>query len=68
MNKPTRGSLLGIEHLETKEIQSLLSLARRMHPQKTRPLLRGKRIVLLFYEVPRAREPLLSSPRNLWER
>jgi len=39
MNKPARGSLLGIEHLETKDIQGLL------------PLLRGKRVVLLFYEA-----------------
>lgn len=51
MNKPARGSLLGIEHLETKEILGLLKLARRMNPQKARPLLRGKRIVLLFYEA-----------------
>src|SRR5437899_3651845 len=51
MNKPARGSLLGIEHLDTKEIVGLLKLARRMNPQKARPLLRGKRIVLLFYEA-----------------
>ena len=51
MNKPARGSLLGIEHLETKEIEGLLKLARRMNPQRARPLLRGKRIVLLFYEA-----------------
>src|SRR2546430_15637946 len=51
MNKPARASLLGIEHLETKEILRLLQLARRMNPQKARPLLRGKRIVLLFYEA-----------------
>jgi len=51
MNKPARGSLLGIEQLETKEILGLLHLARRMNPQKARPLLRGKRIVLLFYEA-----------------
>ena len=44
------GSLLGIEHLEAKEILGLLQLARRMNPLKPRPLLRGKRIVLLFYE------------------
>ncbi|HXX01299.1 MAG TPA: hypothetical protein VEJ00_08810, partial [Candidatus Acidoferrales bacterium] len=48
---PARGSLLGIEHLEAKEILGLLKLARRMNPQKPRPLLRGKRIVLLFYEA-----------------
>jgi aspartate carbamoyltransferase catalytic subunit len=51
MTTPARGSLLGIEHLETKEIVRLLQLARRMNPQKARPLLRGKRIVLLFYEA-----------------
>ena len=50
MNNPARGSLLGIEHLETKEIDSLLKLARRMNPLKPRPLLRGKKVVLLFYE------------------
>ena len=46
MNTPARGSLLGIEHLETKEILGLLKLARRMNPQKPRPLLRGKRILI----------------------
>ena len=51
MNTPARGSLLGIEHLDAKEILGLLKLARRMNPQKARPLLRGKRIVLLFYEA-----------------
>ena len=51
MNKPARGSLLGIEHLDAKEILGLLKLARRMNPLKARPLLRGKRIVLLFYEA-----------------
>ncbi|HVI07991.1 MAG TPA: aspartate carbamoyltransferase catalytic subunit [Candidatus Binatia bacterium] len=51
MNTPARGSLLGIEHLDDREILGLLKLARRMNPQKARPLLRGKRIVLLFYEA-----------------
>jgi aspartate carbamoyltransferase catalytic subunit len=51
MNKPARGSLLGIEHLEDKEILGLLKLARRMNPLKPRLLLRNKRIVLLFYEA-----------------
>jgi len=51
MNKPARGSLLGIEHLEEKEILGLLRLARRMNPLKARPLLRNKRIALLFYEA-----------------
>jgi len=50
MNKVARGSLLGIEHLEATEILSLLTLARRMNPLKPRPLLRGKRVLLLFYE------------------
>jgi aspartate carbamoyltransferase catalytic subunit len=50
MNKPARGSLLGIEHMEDKEILGLLKLARRMNPLKARPLLRNKRIMLLFYE------------------
>jgi aspartate carbamoyltransferase catalytic subunit len=51
MNKPARGSLLGIEHLEEKEILGLLRLARRMNPLKPRPLLRNQRIALLFYEA-----------------
>jgi len=51
MNKPARGSLLDIEHLEAREILSLLTLARRMNPLKPRPLLRGKRVLLLFYEA-----------------
>ena len=50
MNKAARGSLLGIEHLEAKEILSLLTLARRMNPLKPRPSLRNKRVLLLFYE------------------
>jgi aspartate carbamoyltransferase catalytic subunit len=50
MNKAARGSLLGIEHLDAKEILSLLTLARRMNPLKPRPLLRNKRVLLLFYE------------------
>jgi aspartate carbamoyltransferase catalytic subunit len=50
MNKAARGSLLGIEHLEAPEILKILKLARRMNPQRPRPLLRGKRVILLFYE------------------
>src|SRR5216684_9103827 len=50
MNKAARGSMLGIEHLEAAEILGLLKLARRMNPLKPRPLLRGKRVLLLFYE------------------
>src|SRR3974377_1135734 len=51
MNRRAGVSLLGIEHFATKEIEGLLKLARRMNPQKPRPLLRGKRVVLLFYEA-----------------
>ncbi len=48
---PARGSLLGIEHLEASEILKLLRFARRMDPARPRPLLKGKRILLLFYEA-----------------
>jgi aspartate carbamoyltransferase catalytic subunit len=51
MHKAARGSLLGIEHLGAEEILGLLKLARRMNPQKPRPLLQGKRVLLLFYEA-----------------
>jgi len=46
-----RGSLLGIEGMPASEINRLLQLARKMSLQKARPLLRGKRILLLFYEA-----------------
>lgn len=46
-----RGSLLGIEHLEAAEILKILKFARRMNSDKPRPLLKGKRVVLLFYEA-----------------
>ncbi len=46
-----RGSLLGIEGMPVMEINRLLQLARKMNPQKARPLLRGKRVLLLFYEA-----------------
>jgi aspartate carbamoyltransferase catalytic subunit len=45
-----RGSLLGIEHLSAGDISGILQLARKMNPAKPRPLLRGKRVLLLFYE------------------
>ena len=48
MNRIARGSLLGIEHMEVAEIVGLLRLARRMNPLKPRPLLRGKRVLLLM--------------------
>lgn len=50
MTKPARGSLLGIEHLDSDEISRLLKAARRMKPSRPQTLLRGKRVVLLFYE------------------
>jgi aspartate carbamoyltransferase catalytic subunit len=46
-----RGSLLGTESMSSAEILSLLKIATRMNPRKTRPLLRGKRVLLLFYEA-----------------
>ena len=49
--KAARGSLLGIEHLTASEILNILQLAKRMNPRKTRPLLRDKRVLLLFYEA-----------------
>jgi len=49
--KAARGSLLGIEHLSASEIMSILRLAKRMNPRKIRPLLRNKRVLLLFYEA-----------------
>jgi aspartate carbamoyltransferase catalytic subunit len=51
MNKVARGSLLGIEGMEAGEITALLKLARGMDPRKPRPWLRGKRVLLLFYEA-----------------
>jgi aspartate carbamoyltransferase catalytic subunit len=48
--KSARGSLLGIEHMPVAEINALVQLARKMNPQKPRPLLKGKRVLLLFYE------------------
>jgi aspartate carbamoyltransferase catalytic subunit len=46
-----RGSLLGIEGIPVAEINRLLQLARKMNPQKAKPPLRGKRVLLLFYEA-----------------
>lgn len=51
MTNVARGSLLDVEHLSAAEITALLKLARRMNPRKPRPLLRGKRVLLLFYEA-----------------
>ncbi|MGH9513642.1 MAG: aspartate carbamoyltransferase catalytic subunit [Terriglobales bacterium] len=48
--KIPHGSLLGTEKMAAAEILSLLKMAARMNPRKSRPLLRGKRVLLLFYE------------------
>src|SRR5206468_3156550 len=51
MSNAARGSVLGIEGMPMHEIDRLLQLARKMNPLKPRPLLRGKRVLLLFYEA-----------------
>jgi aspartate carbamoyltransferase catalytic subunit len=51
MTNVPRGSLLDIEHLSAAEIMAILKLARRMNTAKSRPLLRGKKVLLLFYEA-----------------
>ena len=51
MSKSNRRSLLGTESLSPEEIQGLLRLARRMQSGKPRPVLRDKRVGLLFYEA-----------------
>ena len=43
-------SLLALEHATQDGIISILKLARRMQGRTPRPVLRGKRIALLFYE------------------
>lgn len=48
---PRTRSFIELEHLSADEITSFLKLARRMQSGKPRPLLRGKRIALLFYEA-----------------
>jgi len=48
--KPPARSLLGTDQLTVLQIEALLKLARRMDPRRPRQLLRGKRVVLLFYE------------------
>lgn len=49
--EPARGSLLSIEHIGANEILKILKFARRMNPAKPRPLLKGKKVLLLFYET-----------------
>lgn len=50
MKKNGRGSLLAIEPLTPEQINVYIRTARRMKPGRNRPLLKGKRVVLLFYE------------------
>lgn len=48
--KPATGSLLGIESLELATINHLLDAAYRMQRKQPRPLLKERRVALLFYE------------------
>ena len=48
--KAARGSLLGIEGMSAADINALLQSARKMNPAKPSAVLRGKRVLLLFYE------------------
>jgi len=48
---PAPGSLLTIESLPAAEIGRLFQMARRMNPDRPGLLLRGKRVLLLFYEA-----------------
>ncbi len=48
--KPKPRSLLAIEGMEPKAINALLKLAARMEPTRRLNALRGKTVVLLFYE------------------
>jgi len=51
MQTKDKRSLLGIEHLPTEDIVSILRLARRFQRGKSKPLFKEKRIALLFYEA-----------------
>ncbi len=51
MQTKDRWSLLGIEHLPTEDIVSILRLARRFQRSKPKPLFKERRIALLFYEA-----------------
>jgi aspartate carbamoyltransferase catalytic subunit len=48
--KPQARSLLGTDQLTPAQIETYLQLARRMDLRRAPQLLRGKRVVLLFYE------------------
>src|SRR4051794_7842111 len=49
--KPATGSLLGIESLDLPTINNLLDAAYRMQRKRPRPVLKEKRVALLFYEA-----------------
>ncbi len=51
MNAPARGSLLGIEPLDLEQINHILHLAGCIEKSRPRPLLKEKRVALLFYEA-----------------
>lgn len=51
MKRQKPRSLLGIEGMEPREINAFLKLATRMNPAKPVSTLRGKVVVLLFYET-----------------
>lgn len=51
MTNVAPGSLLDIEGLDVTQIAALLKLARRMNPLQPKLRLRGKRVLLLFYEA-----------------
>lgn len=44
------GSLLGTDQLTKPQVESILALARRLDPRRAPQWLRGRRVVLLFYE------------------
>ena len=50
MKEKALGSLLAIEPLPPQVIVSLLEAAKRMDLRHPRPLLKGRRVALLFYE------------------
>jgi aspartate carbamoyltransferase catalytic subunit len=51
MTRVAPGSLLDIERLDVMEMAALLKHALRMNPVQPKPVLRGKRVLLLFYEA-----------------
>ena len=51
MSPTARNSLLGIEPLAARDIEELLRLARKFNVAKPRPVLRDRRVALLFSEA-----------------